>query len=206
MTGDTDRGARIMSLARLKGFWVTLLIIAANTAVLVTGFVKSTDLAFDYGIFPPAVREGEYYRLISSMFVHADFAHFACNMFVLFTLGQTFERALGHVRMIVIYMLSGLGGSAAVMLFEDEYTLTVGASGAIFGVIGALLVYMLRHRRYDLAKNIVISLFINLAITFTSETISVGGHVGGLIAGLALGLILCMRRPVTRYEEERTRS
>ncbi|MBP5160312.1 MAG: rhomboid family intramembrane serine protease [Lachnospiraceae bacterium] len=194
MSDENNPATRLPLLSKLGKCPVTVVILAANTVVFLLGFIKGEDFAYDYGIFPPAVRAGEYYRLFTSFFIHADFAHFLCNMFVLFSIGQMFESVLGHIRTAVIYLLSGLGGSAAVMLIEDEYTLTVGASGAIFGMIGALLVFMLRNKRFDLAKNIVIGLAINLAITFTSKTVSVGGHVGGLVSGLVLGLILCMRK------------
>ncbi len=201
MSGDYEQSSGKSVISSLARCPVTIVILAANTVVFLLGFITAKDLSFELGLYPPSVKSGEYYRLITSIFVHADFAHFACNMFVLFSLGQMFESILGHVRMIVIYLLSGLGGSMAVFFFEDEFTVTVGASGAIFGIIGALLVYMLRQKRYDLAKHIVIGLLINLAITFTSESISVGGHVGGLISGLLLGLILCGRN-----SGERTRT
>jgi membrane associated rhomboid family serine protease len=130
------------------------------------------------------VATGEYYRLVTSMFLHAGVAHILFNMWALFVIGMQLEPMLGRVRFVVLYFLSGLGGSALVYLLTDPWSQTLGASGAIFGLFGALFVVG-RRLRFDI-RPIGFLIGINLLLTFTISGISWQGHIGGLAAGAAL--------------------
>lgn len=129
------------------------------------------------------VADGEYYRLLTSMFLHYGVLHLAMNMWALWVLGRSLEAVLGPLRFLGLYVLSGLGGSVAVYLFTAAFppTETSGASGAIFGLFAALFV-VLRKLGKD-SSSVIPILVINLVITFTVPGISIGGHLGGLVTG-----------------------
>jgi membrane associated rhomboid family serine protease len=134
------------------------------------------------------VSGGEYYRLLTSMFLHYGILHLLLNMWALWVLGRNLEAALGPVRYAALYLLSGLGGSVAVYYFGSQHGLTAGASGAIFGLFGGFFVVLRRLGRDTSA--IIPILVINLVFTFTVPGISMAGHLGGLAAGaiVAAGL------------------
>jgi len=130
------------------------------------------------------VSEGQYYRLLTSMFLHAGVTHILFNMWALYVVGAPLEAMLGRIRFVGLYFLSGLSGSALVYLLSSPRAETLGASGAIFGLFGALFVV---GRRLSLdIRPIGVLIAINLALTFTISGISWQGHVGGLVAGAAL--------------------
>lgn len=131
-------------------------------------------------VLPAGVSDGEYYRLITNMFMHYGMIHLLLNMLALYQLGRVVESALGPARFAAVYFLSGLAGGVAVYLYSP-YGDTAGASGAVFGILGALFVILKRLGQSTAAVLPVIVL--NLIFTFTIPQISVAGHVGGLIAG-----------------------
>ena len=128
------------------------------------------------------------------MFLHGSLLHVAFNMFALYWLGSVVEEAIGTVRFLLIYFVSGLAGSAGALLL-DPGQVTVGASGAIWGVMGALLVleYMTTGSFAGQAAGLIL---INLVITFSIPNISVGGHLGGLVGGIAATYLLMRMRYV----------
>jgi membrane associated rhomboid family serine protease len=136
---------------------------------------------------PAGVATGEYYRLFTNMFIHYGLLHLAMNMWALWVIGRVVEAMLGPVRYIVLYMMAGLGGSVAVYLFSP-HSPTVGASGAIFGLFGALFV-LLRKLRRDTSAIIPV-LVLNLVFTFSVPGISIAGHIGGLITGGVLAFAM----------------
>jgi membrane associated rhomboid family serine protease len=134
------------------------------------------------------VAEGEYIRLISSGFLHASILHIAFNMYALWILGPQLERVFDRPRFIALYLVSLLGGSAGVMLLgPDQFT--VGASGAIFGLFGAIAVIQRSIGVNIWASGLGPVLALNLFITFAIPQISIGGHLGGLVTGAAVGAI-----------------
>lgn len=169
----------------------TLALIAVNVIVFLIeiaggggglGALTSQRIYDMGGLFGPAVAAGDWWRLITSGFLHVGLTHIAFNMILLFFLGRLLEPALGTARFLVLYFASLLAGSFGVMLI-DPNALSAGASGAIFGLAGATFV-IARGRGIDaLAAEIGFLILINLAITFTVSHISVGAHVGGLIGG-----------------------
>lgn len=130
------------------------------------------------------VAGGEYYRLLTAMFLHAGVAHIVFNMWALFVVGMPLESLLGRLRFTVLYLISGLGGSAAVYLFAPPASLTLGASGAIFGLFAALFVFG-RRLNFDI-RSIGLVIVVNLVLTFLISGISWQGHIGGLLTGGAL--------------------
>jgi membrane associated rhomboid family serine protease len=127
--------------------------------------------------------DGEWYRLVTAMFLHASLLHLAFNMLALYWLGSIVEQAIGSLRFVLVYFASGLAGSAGALLFTDPFTPTVGASGAIYGIMGALLV--LEYRTTGSFAGPALGLIaLNLALTFAIPNISIGGHLGGLVGGV----------------------
>ncbi|MGB2572178.1 rhomboid family intramembrane serine protease [Micromonospora citrea] len=141
---------------------------------------------------------GEWYRLVTAMFLHYGLVHLLLNMWALWVLGRELEALLGPLRFLALYLVAGLGGNVAAYLFSSPNAASAGASTAIFGLFAAVFVLMRRLGRDTSA--IVPILVINLIFTFTVPGISIPGHVGGLVTGAAMGWVLAyaprMRRSV----------
>ncbi|WP_060884002.1 rhomboid family intramembrane serine protease [Streptomyces caniscabiei] len=131
------------------------------------------------------VAEGQWYRLVTSMFLHSGVMHIAFNMLSLWWIGGPLEAALGRARYLALYFASGLAGSALTYLLAAPNQWTLGASGAIFGLFGATAVLM-RRLKYDM-RPVIILLVINLVITFGWSGIAWQAHVGGLVGGVLIG-------------------
>ena len=131
----------------------------------------------------------EWYRFITSGFLHFGLIHLGFNMLFLFRLGNGMEPALGRTRFALLYFASLLGGSAGALVV-DQGGITAGASGAVFGLMGAYAVGMLRHGINPLTTSIGSLLLINLFLTFAISNISIGGHLGGAVAGALCGLVM----------------
>jgi membrane associated rhomboid family serine protease len=135
------------------------------------------------------VAHGEWYRVFTSGFIHYGIIHLGLNMFVLWIIGSQLERVLGAVRYLSLYVVCLAAGGFAVMLASPQ-ELTAGASGAIFGLMGAAASFQ-RSRGISLARSgLGLLIVINLVFSFTVSGISVAGHIGGLIAGLAVGWLI----------------
>lgn len=136
-------------------------------------------------LVPMAVAGDQWWRLVTSGFLHLSITHIALNMLALYFIGIGLERVLGAWRYLVLYLLSLLGGSAAVMVFSAYNSASAGASGAIFGLMGALLVTLKRLRLDMRQAGVVIA--INVIATFTIPGISWQAHLGGLVIGAIVG-------------------
>jgi membrane associated rhomboid family serine protease len=175
--------------------YVTSALIALNAVVFVIDMLSGTrgglgDVGERWALFGPLVADGEWYRTITAGFVHSGLIHVGFNMVLLYQLGTLLEPALGRVRFIALYFMSLMGGSFLVLVMSFDSP-TVGASGAVFGLMGAA-VLAFRSRGIDpFSTGIPQLLGINLVITFVAARyISVGGHIGGLTAGLVGGWLL----------------
>jgi membrane associated rhomboid family serine protease len=175
----------------------TFLLIAANVAVFFAeiatgsgGFGTITSsLIPEFGLFGPSVADGEWYRLLTSAFLHAGLYHIAGNMVLLFFLGRILEPGIGTPRFVGVYFVSLFAGSFGALLLSPD-SLSVGASGAVFGVLAATFV-IARGRGVDaLASTLGILILLNLAFSFGVRGISVGAHLGGLAAGLLCALFI----------------
>lgn len=189
---------------------LTKILIGLNVAVFIAVRFSEpllNDLVL-IGRWPPApflpmygVADGEWYRLVTSMFTHEEIWHIAFNMLSLWWLGGPLEAALGRVRYLALYVVSGLAGSTLAYLLGAPTTATLGASGAIFGLFGATAVLM-RRLDYDM-RPIIALLVINLIFTFTWANISWQAHIGGLVAGVVVGYAMVHapreRRSLVQY-------
>jgi membrane associated rhomboid family serine protease len=170
---------------------VTLGLIAVNVLAYLLQ-LADPSLTYRYGMRPLAVEAGEYERLLTSAFLHGSLLHLASNMLALYIVGAPLERVLGTGRYLAIYLLSALGGSLLALLLSPPNTLGVGASGAVFGLFGALLV--LRNRVGADGRGVAMLIVLNLVITFAVPGISWQAHIGGLLTGILAGLLLGGRR------------
>jgi len=174
---------------------VTKGLIALNVLIYVITAVQGNGINSPGGslfakwvLYGPAVANGDWWRLITSAFLHANLIHIAFNMYFLWFVGSAVESALGRGRFIAVYLISGLAGSAGALVFPPTSP-TVGASGALFGLLGAALV-LERQRSYVLGGSAAALILINLILSFSLSNISVGGHIGGLIGGILCALVL----------------
>lgn len=165
---------------------------ATQASSIIQNFIVGNFVApiFDaWALEPALVGEGEWWRVVTSGFLHVGPLHLAFNMLALWIIGRDLEIVLGRGRFLAVYMVSLLGGSAAVMLFEDANARVAGASGAVFGLMGALAVVLYRQKApvgqvlVLIAVNFALGLWINS--TSTSVSISLIAHLGGLAVGAA---------------------
>lgn len=171
----------------------------ADRLVLI-GAVPGRSVGFEVQPVPGlGVAEGEWWRLITGGFLHAGVLHLGMNMLLLWLLGQMLEPALGRPRFIALYVASLLGGAMGVMLV-DPTSATVGASGAIFGLMGAAVVLQRSRGINPWQSGLGGLILINVLLTFGIPGISVGGHLGGLAGGLLAGLAVFEIEKRTRNE------
>ncbi|MBF6135905.1 rhomboid family intramembrane serine protease [Nocardia otitidiscaviarum] len=177
------------TLSRNPVPFVTYALIAVNVVIygitaLEAGNLmdnRASSLFRAWRLVPAFVGDGEWFRVVGSGFLHYGLIHLLVNMLALYLLGPYCEVALGRTRFLAVYLASLLGGSAAVMALVDPLTATVGASGAIYGLFGAVAVIMLRTRQN--MTQIAVLLAINLFISVSVPGISLWAHLGGLAAG-----------------------
>ncbi len=139
------------------------------------------------------VRYGEFYRLFTCMFLHVDFLHIAFNMYALYVLGAQVEKYYGRTKFLLIYLISGLLGSVFSCVFCNEFTLSFGASGAIFGLFGSIIYFTYYYRatlQNLLRGSLLPTLAINLVLGFMIPGIDVFCHIGGLIGGILMAMII----------------
>ena len=200
-TQTTPSPPRTVSLplpvARPVLTWAILAInLLVFLAMTLAGGSENTDVLVRFGAkVNGRIAAGEYWRFFTPMFIHIGIMHLAFNSYALFALGTEVERLFGNIPFAVLYLLSGAAGVVASFAFNDH--LSAGASGAIFGLIGALGYFFARYRnllgragRRQLV-NIVLVAAYNLAFGFLYPGVDNHGHLGGLVAGVALGWALC---------------
>ena len=174
---------------------VVQLIVLLNTSIFLYAWLTGAvdQFAFNYGLHAPAVAfSGEVWRLITAGFLHGSFLHLLFNMYVLWLLGNQLEEILVHLKFTSLYLISLLGGSTASYWFSDPASFSVGASGAVFGLMGAFLIVGSRLRQ-DVSQ-IMVLIAINVGIGFIVPGIDWRAHLGGLVAGAAVAWFLA-RKP-----------
>ncbi|GAA2580063.1 MULTISPECIES: rhomboid family intramembrane serine protease [Streptomyces] len=190
---------------------VTKILIGINVAVFIAVQALPSSFLGDMvliGRWPPApfvptegVAEGEWYRLVTTVFTHQEIWHIGFNMISLWFLGGPLEAALGRSRYLALYLVSGLAGSALTYLLASPTTATLGASGAVFGLFGATAA-LVRRLNADM-RPVVVLLVINLIFTFTWGNIAWQAHIGGLVAGVLIGFAMLHapreRRTLVQY-------
>jgi len=177
--------------------YITYIIILLNViAYIYTYMIGDTNSIIGaFAINGPAIRSGEYYRLITGMFLHGGIFHILFNMYALYVIGSQLESFLGKIKYIIIYLLSGISGGLLSMILSGSSVFSIGASGAIFGLMGSLLYFGLQYRVYlgnFVRTQLVPLLVFNLILGAVSPGIDNFGHIGGLIGGIlttkALGI------------------
>ena len=187
-----------------KRAYVNGLLIALNVLFFlyleITGSSENVYFMYTKGAMsaPAVLEDGEYYRLLTAMFMHFGIRHIMNNMLVLFVLGDNLERALGHVKYLIFYLLCGISSNWVSMMAHSTDTMTVsaGASGAIFGVVGGLLYVVTANkgRLEDLStRQLVIMIFFSLYLGYTSTGVDNTAHLSGLVIGIVLAIILYHR-------------
>ena len=167
------------------------------------------DLLYNIGELDAAavLLRGEYGRIIYSMFLHAGIDHLFNNMVILFFLGAMIEKVTGHIQLLLIYLLSGIGANICSLLYKVmtmDSMASVGASGAIFGLDGVLLAWILLDRQAmpDVTpRRVLLMIVLSLYSGFTAHNIDNPAHVGGLLTGFAAGALLCALRRRKRNRE-----
>lgn len=197
-TAAPRRAARTASRRLdLYGPFVTVTLIGVNVGVYVLQLLMGSGLnanrgwIYEHGVLVSSavdssghvvgVAEGDWWRLLTASFLHYGIIHLGLNMLVLWFIGPALEEYFGHWRYLLVYVVSGLAGSAGALIWSPN-ALTVGASGAIFGIMGAALVLEAR-RIWVFGGQAMGLVVVNLAISFLIPGISIGGHIGGLIGG-----------------------
>ena len=187
---------------------VSGILVAANVIVyLICTFTG--NLLYNIGELDAAavLLRREYGRIIYSMFLHAGIDHLFNNMVILFFLGAMIEKVTGHIQLLLIYLLSGIGANICSLLYKVmtmDSMASVGASGAIFGLDGVLLAWILLDRQAmpDVTpRRVLLMIVLSLYSGFTAHNIDNAAHVGGLLTGFAAGALLCALRKRKRNRE-----
>lgn len=183
---------------------ITYWLIAVNVILYVIPilFGQYNDLINGYSVWGPAIREGEYYRLLTGIFLHGGFVHLLFNCYALFVIGAQVENFLGRFKFLVIYLVAGISGALFSMIFGGNYA-SIGASGAIFGLMGALVYFGYHYRVYlgNVVKSQIIPLIIlNLILGFCMTGIDNFAHVGGLIGGTLMSIALGVKDKSSWFE------
>lgn len=182
---------------------ITYILLGLNFLVFIPTLL-ARNFVYGWGSLIPlgVLRYGQWWRLLTAGFIHDGIMHLALNMYALYILGREVERIFGPWRFLTIYTLALLGGSLLVTLFSHLESLTVGASGAILGLLGALVAYFWRNRQQLVGAkkhliNLINTAVINLIIGLMPQ-VSLWGHLGGMLAGLAAGLVTIPRYKLAR--------
>jgi len=197
----TQQGAKQSRSVRMRDLGperpiATMVIIGMNVAAFVAmsvvgrSFMSATGRVYTEGVlFGPLVAQGEWWRVVTGGFLHAGLFHLGMNMLLLYLLGQMLEPMLGRLRFVTLYAACLVAGSLGVLLVSPNSP-TIGASGAVFGLMGVAVIAQRRDGINVWRNGIGGLVVINLLLTFAVPGISIGGHVGGLIGGVAVGAMV----------------
>ena len=181
---------KVNEVFKMKRPYITYALIIINVLLyfipLLTG--SYDKLINDFCIYAPAIKSGELYRLFTGIFLHGNLLHLAFNCYALYILGMQLESFMGKVKYLIIYLFAGLTGALFSMIFSN-YSASIGASGAIFGIMGAIVYFGYHYRVYlgNVIKSQIIPVIVlNLAIGFLSSGIDNFAHIGGLIGGFLI--------------------
>lgn len=169
---------------------VSMLLIAINVAAYVAQLAtgnRSGEVYLEGALQGYVTADGDYWRLITSAFLHGSALHLLFNMYALYLFGPFVERALGTWRFVVAYATAALAGSVVVFWLANPTTVTIGASGAVFGLFGMALLFLLKAKQD--VRTLLVLLGINAFISVAGANISWEGHLGGFVAGAVLGAV-----------------
>ncbi len=207
---ERQRAAKFVEAVFFRRVALSYILVGINIAMfLLTAFAGGStdvDVLMAFGACnQQLIASGELWRLVVPMFLHIGVIHLLVNMYALWSLGPQLESLYGSARFTILYVLSGIGGFVASYFFSHPASIGAGASGALFGMFGALLVFVYKYRqeippavRSAMQRGIWLTLAINLIITFSIPFISRAGHLGGLITGMGLALVIPYSPPHER--------
>lgn len=194
---------KVEDIFKIKKAYVTISLIAINIFVFLLSLTYGPNAVVGFGgLYPPAVRYGEIYRLITAIFIHGGFLHISLNMYALYILGKQLESFYGSARFFIIYMFSGLTGSLLSMAFLGN-TFSIGASGAIFGLFGSLLYFGYHYRVYlgnTIKSQIIPIILLNFIIGFGISGIDQFAHLGGLLGGMIISMAVGVKYKSSKIE------
>ncbi len=202
--------SKIEDVFKDKGPYITYFLIVVNVLLYVLPILLGyySEIFNKFCMYGPSVRIGEYYRLVTGAFLHANIMHLIFNMYALYVIGSQIENYLGRIKYIVIYLFSAVMGSLFSMIFNgvtpEVAVPSVGATGAIFGLMGALLYFGYHYRVYlgTVLKNQLIPIILlNLALGFLIRDVDNFAHIGGLIEGIMVTSSLGVKNKSTTFEK-----
>ena len=210
ITGDINKhnqedARKVEKVFRSKFPMVTYMLIAVNIICFLVPafFSESNNVILDFCVHGPSIRYGQYYRLLTGTFLHTGIMHLAFNCYALYVLGSQLESFLGKAKYIVIYLVSAIFGSLFSMTFNGD-TASIGASGAVFGLMGALLYFGYHYRVYlgNVIKSQILPLvIINLLIGFLTTGVDNAAHIGVLVGGAMITMALGVKNKSSWFEE-----
>ena len=183
-----EKSKKIEKIFSIKKPVITYLLIGICILMfIITYLFQREDIFILGGNIKDLTRNGEYYRLLNCIFLHGGIIHITCNMYSLYIIGTQLESFFGKIRYLIIFLLSGICGSVLSLAFSNSNSISIGASGAIFGLLGAILYFGYHYRVYlgNVLKNQIIPIILlNLGIGFIVSGIDNFAHIGGLIGGI----------------------
>lgn len=177
---------------------INLIVYILTVLPIIGDYIFYSGMSVNY-----LIEDGQWWRIITSIFIHGGFIHLLFNMFSLFLFGPELEKIAGKARFITIYLLAGIFGNVVTFVFQEGMYASVGASGAIFGIFGAFaaLVYYTRRTMPQLKQIIMPLIIISVIITFLSPNVNSASHLGGLITGFLLGLSYFSPKNIIRWRK-----
>lgn len=183
----------------INAYPVVSILIAINLVIYIMTLLPLLgDKIFYLGMsINGLILEGEWWRIITAMFLHGGFMHILFNMFSLFLFGPELEKIAGKARFLAVYFLAGIGGGLATVLTQNMTYATVGASGALFGIFGAFgaILYRYRHSMPQLRQVILPIIVISVILTFLQPNVNESSHIGGLATGFVIGMFFFKPKP-----------
>ena len=195
---------KINAIFKTKFPMITYWLIAVNVILYVIPilFGQYNDLINNYSVWGPAIREGQYYRLFTGIFLHGGILHLLFNCYALYVIGSQVENFLGRIKFAIIYLVAGISGALFSVIFGGNFA-SIGASGAIFGLMGALVYFGYHYRVYlgTVIKSQIIPLIVlNLLLGFCMPGIDNFAHIGGLIGGTLMSIALGVKDKSSWFE------
>lgn len=197
-------------LKEIADYYFTVLFVVLNIVIfLICTFTK--DVLYNKGAFYvwSVITDKEYYRLFSSIFLHYDINHLFSNMILLFFLGRIIEKYIGHIVYFIVYILSGVVGNMISGLWDvmtKQYSISVGASGAVFGLTGVLLVLVVFHKgKLEQIKwqGVVLMIILSVYNGFVVDNINNAAHIGGLITGIIITVLILLTGRIKSAKQAR---
>ena len=210
ITSDINRhnkedASRLEKVFKDKGPYITYFLIVFNIICFFVPYLLGEETQFiqSFSVHGPSIRNGEYYRLLTGIFLHGSIWHLLFNCYALYTIGSQIENFLGRAKYTMIYLFSGLIGSLFSMSFGGN-TASIGASGAIFGLMGALLYFGYYYRVYlgtVVKSQILPIILLNLGLGFLLNGVDNFAHIGGLVGGIMITMALGVKDKSTSFEK-----